>query len=473
VSAALLSPFYERPVSAPARRRLLLVSYHFPPSRAAGALRWQKFARFAVERGWGLDVVCLDPGGLTGGDPARLDDLPGGVRLFGVRQPVLFAERVNRTLLGLRQAWRRRPATAGAAAGESVSSGPAAVGTGIVPRAAIRWRLTAPRDWVRAFDAWLFFAREGVWARAAARVAGALLARGRYDVLLTCGPPHMVHPIGAAVARRAGVPFVMDLRDPWSLATAVSTPLASPVWLRIAAREERRAVAGAALVICNTERAREAMAAAYPAARERFLTVMNGCDDEPVPPPSRGARFVVAYAGAIYLDRDPGPLFRGAARVIGELGLGPADFGIEFIGGVAGGEVALVALARAAGVADYFRCGPSRPRRAMLEFLAGAAVLVSLPQDLPLALPSKIFEYMQLEAWLLVLARPDSATARALAGSGADVVDPADEAAIAAALRRRWEQFRRGERPPRLADDPRFSRRGQAVVLFDALERLR
>src|SRR5262249_5100160 len=37
--------------------RLLLVSYHFPPDRAVGALRWRKFARYAAERGWALDVI--------------------------------------------------------------------------------------------------------------------------------------------------------------------------------------------------------------------------------------------------------------------------------------------------------------------------------------------------------------------------------------------------------------------------------
>src|SRR2546422_7800891 len=41
----------------PGQHRLLLISYHFPPDPAVGALRWQKLARYAAERGWGLDVM--------------------------------------------------------------------------------------------------------------------------------------------------------------------------------------------------------------------------------------------------------------------------------------------------------------------------------------------------------------------------------------------------------------------------------
>jgi glycosyltransferase involved in cell wall biosynthesis len=103
--------------------------------------------------------------------------------------------------------------------------------------------------------------------------------------------------------------------------------------------------------------------------------------------------------------------------------------------------------------------------------LAGATMLLSLPQDSPWAIPSKIFEYMQFDAWMLVLAEPDAPAALLLRDSGADVVSPADVDAIAAVLKRRIEEFRRGERPRRLAHERMFSRRVQAERLMDELGR--
>ena len=44
----------------PATDRLILVSYHFPPDTAIGALRWRKLARYAAERGWEFGGEFLD-----------------------------------------------------------------------------------------------------------------------------------------------------------------------------------------------------------------------------------------------------------------------------------------------------------------------------------------------------------------------------------------------------------------------------
>ena len=83
-------PFFERPGAVRSARRLLLVSYHFPPDTTIGARRWEKLSHFVVERGWGLDVItCIEPNS----DLSRLEALPEDVRVYGVPpQPVRAAE---------------------------------------------------------------------------------------------------------------------------------------------------------------------------------------------------------------------------------------------------------------------------------------------------------------------------------------------------------------------------------------------
>ena len=96
-------------------------------------------------------------------------------------------------------------------------------------------------------------------------------------------------------------------------------------------------------------------------------------------------------------------------------------------------------------------------------------MLVSLPQSLHMAIPSKIYEYMAFEAWLLALARAESATAELLADSPARVVDPDDGDGLRACLDDLYARHRRGERPPVLARDARFGRRAQAAKLLERL----
>jgi glycosyltransferase involved in cell wall biosynthesis len=456
-------PFYGPVRVDPRAPRLLLLSYHFPPGTAAGALRWQKLARFAAERGWQLDVVTAAPEALKERDDRRLGDLPEGIRVFGVERPRTLADRADAWL----SAVRRRPRAAAAPAAPAPVR-PAARG---LTRDDMRWTPWG-RPLHRTYTAWLEWSRDAAWARHVAPLARALGADGGAAAVISCGPPHMVHEAAWRAARALGRPAVMDLRDPWSLPRRVPEPLASPLWFALAARHEARAVRHSRLVVANTDALAAAMRARYPGAN--VMTVMNGFDDDAVPAVERPARFTIRYAGAVYIDRDPRPLFDGVAEAVRRLGLTPDEIGVEMIGAGAAYEgVSLPAIAAAAGIGDFFRAGARVPRAEALAFLAGASMLVSLPQDSRYAIPSKVFEYMQFDAWLLALAEPGTPTFALLDGTPATVVAPDDVAGIAEAVAQRYRAFRGGERPVRLSQMlPHLSRQAQAATLFDALDRI-
>lgn len=446
-------PFFVAAGEAPAHR-LLLISYHFPPGTAIGALRWQKLASLAAERGWCLDVITADPDELPARDEARLKELPAGTRVFGVGTPEPGWIRAER--------WLRRPRSRPIGA-ETLPAVPAGSPTR-APRASF------VRTLARGAEALRWYARDGSWARAAGRVAAELVRERPYLACVTCGPPHMAHDAGRRLCRRGQLPFVMDLRDPWSLVERLADSMASPVWYALARGYERRAVAAASLVVMNTEPAARAMRARYPAAAGRIIAAPNGYDEEAVPTVPHGRTFVIAYAGTVYLDRDPRPLLRAAARVIRERHLTPDDLRIEFMGEAE--AMALERMAAEEGVEGYVRRYPQGTRRAALEFMARASMLVSLYQDSHCAIPSKVYEYMLFDAWLLALADPGSATAELLLDTDAHVARPSDLDGIAAVIERRYAEHAAGLRPRRLATNPRLSRRAQAAALFDAIARV-
>jgi hypothetical protein len=466
---ALPRPFYEAPGGGGAVRRLLLLAYHFPPSQTAGALRWQKLSHFAAERGLVLDVITRDPEQLTAPDTSRLADVAPGTRVFAVADDEHWILGPERALRGwLRRIAGRKRGTPGAAPAAAPTNGGAPVA---IRREALRWIPRSPRDVIRAYGSWLYHAAESVWARRALTLGLQLSAAQRYDAVISCGPPHMPHEAARRIARARGIPFVMDLRDPWSLLPDLNRHYASPLWFAIAERHERRAVREAALVVMNTEPARDAMRAAHPASGDRIIAILNGYDEEPVPPSRHGPRFTIAYAGSLYMNRDPRLLFRAARRVIDELGLTPERFALGFIGNTETyGGTPIARLAEEEGIGAFVSTGPSRPRGAALEFLADATMLVNLPQDAVLCVPSKVFEYMQFSAWVLALEPRGSATELVLRDTRADVVAPDDVDGIAGVLRRRYLEYAAGVRPTRIITNGRFSRRHQAEMLLDALE---
>jgi hypothetical protein len=260
------------------------------------------------------------------------------------------------------------------------------------------------------------------------------------------------------------------LRDPWRLVQRLPEGLASPVGLWMAGRAEEAAVRAAHLVVTNTQPLCDAMRATYPGRADRIITVTNGHDDDVVPQSAPHSRFVIAYAGSIYLDRDPRPLFRAIRGVVAARGLTPNQLAVEFLGHVEAYDGrSLLDIAADEGVAPFLTVLPVQPRHSALRSLAQATVLTVMPQDSDMAIPAKLFDYMQCDAWILAFARRGSAVQALLRDSAADVVDPGDASGALARLLARYDAFVRGERGTRLAVMERFSRRAQANILFDAI----
>ncbi|HEV8411450.1 MAG TPA: oligosaccharide flippase family protein [Gemmatimonadaceae bacterium] len=436
--------------------RLLLVTYHFPPDPAIGSLRWQKFARHAAARGWGVDVIMRHPDELHSPDQERIADLPPGVRVYGVRTRKSWLNRFENPLARITRHLHVTPPPGSSTA-----------------RTDIRFPRSV-RDLARGYHAVVDHMHGQRWVRDATNAAALIIQRGSHRAVISSGPPHFAHDVARHTARDAELPFAMDMRDPWSMVQRLPESMASPVHLALTSSCEKRNVANAALVVANTARMREQLSAAHPHASSRIIAVPNGYDDDdPLDIRPSATPFTIAYAGTIYLDRDPTTLFQGAAQAISRLGLTPDDFRIEFMGDVEHfNGVSVAQIAADAGVGDFVRLHPARPRAAALDFLASAAVLIQLPQDSDNVIPAKLYEYMRFDAWIVLLTERASASGQLVANTDVDVVPPSDVAGIADVIVKRFEQFSRGLRGQRLTAHERFSRRAMAATFFDALERI-
>lgn len=456
-----LTPFFQTEPNPDATRRLLLFFFYFAPSAEVGALRWLSLTRFGAARGWSTDVVTLHPDFMGTLDPARLSQLPPGVRLFGFS--------------GDNPAWYRTMLTAWRMLGRG-SDRPQQAQTlaGHLDRSTITepLRSTAGLGWQRAFRSRVHFALSDMLTRRAAVLGSALARRDRYDVVVSSGPPHSAHESARRVASHARLPFVMDMRDPWSDESAIPEEFASDVWRRETQTRERDCVSSAHMVVVTSKAHEDLQVGKYPALRGRIATVMNGADSDPLPAPAVGEKFVIAFTGMIYLGRNPRPLFRAAARVAQATGASPNDFSVEFMGDDSCDGVPLTSIAAEEGLGAYFHSHGFRPRREALELLARASLLVSLPLRTEMTLPAKLFEYTRFDAWLLALADSKSATARLLEGTDADVVAAGDTDAIEKVIAERYAEFRAGVRPVALNRDGRFDRTTQSARLFGVLEEL-
>jgi glycosyltransferase involved in cell wall biosynthesis len=459
--------FFSTPDRETPRGRLLLLSQHFPPGQAAGARRWEKLSHFAARRGFGLDVVTLAPGDLPSRDDRRLEGLPDAVCVFGVAARTHWLSRVaDRVWAGLRS-WRRASGASGKGASNAAS--PTVASSEWLRREDVIRLGYGPSVWMSSIRAIVELANEAAWADAAAGAAQAIIDPNRHRAIISCGPPHMIHRAARRLSQRTGLPFVVDLRDPWSRNERLLWSLATPLWYDVAERIEARTFARASLVVMNTPAARQVMSRAYPELASKIIAVTNGFDEEAIPTVSRDEAFVISFAGSIYLDRSPRHLFQAVAQVSKALALDRSKLRIELMGHY---DVdAIRKMSREEGVEEQVDLLPPGNVRDVAALLARSAMLVNLPQDSDLAIPSKIFEYMIFPAWILALAVPESATGQILQGTDAHVVRPEDVAGMTEVIRDCFLAHRRGVQPQPVARDPRLGRSHQASLFFDALER--
>jgi glycosyltransferase involved in cell wall biosynthesis len=249
-------------------RRVLMVSFHFPPAGGVGAHRPSKFARYLPDFGWTPFVVARKPDGRQPLDPS-FEGRPPADLVLDPFEPARLFRFLPKFL---------RP--------DVVESG---------------------------------------WARALRHELPRLIERLKPDVLWANSVPLVSLAAAADVARSAGVPFVADFHNEWT-----RNPYYRFTGDRDAAerRLEERVVRSARQVVTLNPLHTEDLRARFPEVP--CETIENGFDpdDYAVAPPDPARRpLVFTYAGAVYGHQSPEPFLRAleesglsdvAVRVVGD-----------------------------------------------------------------------------------------------------------------------------------------------------------
>lgn len=421
---------------------LLYVAWAFPPARAGGVYRAVATVNAFAEAGWSVTVLTADRAAFerfTGVDESLEAQVHPSVSVRRVPFSWPVRETDIATYSALRAylppVWRRQRA----------------------------WRDQVPFPEVGY----------GPWRRPLERAALDVHAQRPVDLVLATANPHVTFAAAAAVHRSAGVPYVMDYRDAWTLDVFSGERLASP--RSRTARWERRLQARAAEVWFVNEPIRAWHAREYPDTAGRMHVVANGWDRGTVDDATPGAALAprrFGYLGTVTPKVPLAELVAGwrtaveeglvdadaTLTVAGYLGYFSApqpemlaaveshvDVGVRYVGPVPKTEVAsfyadVDVLVLALGAGRYVTSGK------VFEYLATGKPIVSVHD--PRNAAGSILEGYPLWARTPTLSVDDVAAAL---GEGARLAGSATEEDRAAA-RRHAERYRRDlQLEPRVA----------------------
>ncbi|MDW8075388.1 MAG: glycosyltransferase family 4 protein [Bacteroidota bacterium] len=429
-------------------RRVLVVAYYFPPSGGPGVQRVLKMIRYLPDYGWEPVVLTVHAGTFPARDETLLADIPPGIHVERTRilEPYALYRRLTNT---------RQPIDV-------------AVLTDSLPTSR-RQRIA---QWIRA----TFFipdARVG-WLVDAIPAGRRLIRQLGIEMLYTSSPPYTCALIGRSLKRSSSLPWVMELRDPWT--GFLTTPRRWWLPSAIDRHLEYSCLQHADRVVAAWDGIIEDAMRKYPhLPRDKFVTIPNGFDSADYPPieQHRTERFTITYTGSLYGLRNPSVLLR-ALEELAACGKVALDrIRIRLVGRIGQDvveELAQSPVWRSTEIVPYVPHQESI--RALLESDV-ALLIVDRSPDCVAIVPGKLFEYLGARRAILALAPHGSAVEAILHDTRCGVVcDSRTECvSILAQWYQRWE---RGEQlvEPNDAAIARYERRTAAAELartFDML----
>lgn len=419
-------------------RRILMVTYHFPPSTVAASFRPLRFAKYLPELGYEVWVVCATAGSYPEGrvDPKLAAEVPTSVRITRIPNlnPLLWYERRSSA-----------PSKRNREGGDK-------------PPRLLASLKTTLAELAKFPDV------DAPWAAASLIPALYIVIRNRIDVIYSSAPPFGAHLLGMALKRLTGRSWIAHYGNPWTANPAVRW---NSTRLKRGCEQLDRAMlrrADAVLVLDDVL----ADCVADLGRSDRVYVHPNGFDPAHFAPTGMPAgTFTITYAGSLYKMHDPRVIYDALSLIDRDNAAARADMRIVFAGPRTDDPL------RDGAPADIEFTGPLahsqivrllNDSHLLLEFLTASA-------DERFTIPCKLYEYMAARRPVLAVT-PEGPLAQEVRKLGLGKVAPCDDpAAVARAILDFYSAYKAGKlRAPNRPATERYSAPNQARELARVVE---
>jgi len=175
-----------------ALKKVLIITYYWPPSGGSGVQRWVKFAKYLRDFGW--DPIIYTPSNpeRPAIDHSLSKDIPDDLTV--IKQPIWEPYSFYKKFVGLK-------------ADEKLGSGLMKTGK--------------ESSFFHSLSVWIrgnFFIPDArkFWIRPSVNFLTDYLSKNPVDAIISTGPPHSMHMIAKNVTSKISIPWLADFRDPWT-----------------------------------------------------------------------------------------------------------------------------------------------------------------------------------------------------------------------------------------------------------------
>lgn len=378
-------------------KKLLIITYYWPPTGGSGVQRWVKFTKYLRRFGWEPVVYTPQNPEQLATDESLLTDIPEGVLV--VKRPIREPYKLYRKFFG----------------------GSAAKGAGVNPlnqqKKSFKQRLAV----LLRGNLFVPDPRVG-WVGPSVRFLKSWLRENPVDAVVTTGPPHSMHLIGLRLHRATGVRWIADFRDPWTEMHYFKHMGLLP-WTAARHRSlEQKVLDEADTVIAVSAPVRDDFQAR---TKTPVVLITNGFDTDDFakdPPVLPADRFTLVHTGLFASDGNPLALWDVLARKCASDSNFRSQLRIR-LAGKTDAEI-LEALSVRGLSANVENLG-YLPHWQTVRLQRSANILLLPLRQEPeyaKALPGKIFEYLAARRPVLGIGQEGGAAATVLSDTGAGVM---------------------------------------------------
>ncbi|MDX1271832.1 glycosyltransferase family 4 protein [Bizionia paragorgiae] len=360
-------------------KKVLIITYYWPPAGGPGVQRWLKFVKYLPEFDIEPIVYCPSNPNYPIIDSSLIDEVSDQVTVLKqpISEPYKYA--------GL------------------VSKKSKTISKGIIPKEKKQGVLEKLMLFIRG-NFFIPDARKG-WVKPSVNYLSTYISDYNIDTIITTGPPHSLHLIGLQLKEALGVRWVADFRDPWT-----SIGYHKKLKLTNSSQKkhknlERKVLNTADKIIVTSQVTKKEF---QQLTKQPITVITNGYDVVKTPAIVKDSKFTLSHIGSFLSERNPEILWKVLEDLRREDPGFKSDFELKLVGAVSDSVLDSI---RNHNLSDCLDNIGYVSHLEAIKFQRGTQVLLLVEidsEDTKAIIPGKLFEYMVSECPIVAIGPTDS-----------------------------------------------------------------
>jgi glycosyltransferase involved in cell wall biosynthesis len=290
----------------PTTKKILIITYYWPPAGGPGVQRWLKFVKYLPDFGYEPHVYIPENPTYPIVDEKLTNEVSEKAIIIKqkIKEPYRWASFFSKKNT------------------KKISSG-------IIPSKKKQALIEKVMLWIRGN----FFIPDAriLWVKPSVIFLKEYIEKHQIETIITTGPPHSLHLIGLQLKKQSNIKWIADFRDPW-------TTIGYHKELMLNEKSEKKHKELERKVLNSVDK----IIVTSPTTKSEFTkltskpieVITNGYDVEKVTKTELDEKFSIAHIGSFLSDRNPRILWKALKELVKENKEFALDFQLKLIGKV-------------------------------------------------------------------------------------------------------------------------------------------